>query len=306
MNIAIFNGLKMHFEMFGYIIYFCKIHNYSLTIYHPNDGDLGFLKFYKNIFKDYFVQYKDYHLFDKEKNIYDTIFLTTDNDYEFNRNDMKINDKTICIEHYYQVRTPIFIKRIATRPFPQPHYRTWALPVYPIMNVNSKNNCIVDSDTINIVITGYTEFVFDVSIINRLRRNDGKKIVIYAISREMSIEQFTGIDASFTIKLYKNIDAEQLYDILYHSHYVLVDVSSKKDHTCYQMSGIIPMAISTLTPLIISRETNSYYRFENVVEYDKYSENRILLDDINMESLHKEREQMVCNNHNLFNRFIYT
>jgi hypothetical protein len=304
MKIAIFSGLDLHFEMFGYIIYFCKINNHQLTIYHSKNDFFNYIVFYKNFFNDYSINYKDFCQFDNESHLYDAIFLTTDDDYNYKRTDMDIVNKTICIEHYFIIRSGIFNKRIATRPFPDIYYRTWALPVYPMINSYYKNNIINSNNEINIVISGYTENTYNISIINRLINNNNKIMIIHAISGDVCQEQFINIDSKFILKLYKNIYTQELYNILYNSDYVLIDVSSKKDHCCFQMSGIIPMAFSTLTPLIISKETNFYYQFKNMIEYEKNSKDNITLENINIDSLEKERDEMIYKNNMLFTNII--
>ncbi len=83
MNIAIFNGFNFHYEMFGYIIYFCKISNHNLTIYCHQINDLGYFNFYNAEFNDYSIQYKNLELFENEKINFDFIFLITDDDPYF-------------------------------------------------------------------------------------------------------------------------------------------------------------------------------------------------------------------------------
>ena len=45
-HIAIFSSLNYHYEMFGYIIQFCSVNNYKLTIFVDNlnscNGWLGY------------------------------------------------------------------------------------------------------------------------------------------------------------------------------------------------------------------------------------------------------------------------
>ncbi len=66
----------------------------------------------------------------------------------------------------------------------------------------------------------------------------------------------------------------------------------------------IPISFSTLTPLIISKETNSYYQFKNVVEFVKESDEPIILHSIDIESLERERNELIDKNHALFDSMI--
>jgi len=66
------------------------------------------------------------------------------------------------------------------------------------------------------------------------------------------------------------------------------------------MSGCIPLSFSMLVPLILSKETNSYYQFKNAIEYVKDSTDVIELKDIDYDELKKERSEHIEKNNALF------
>lgn len=301
MNVAIFNGFHFHFEMFGYIIHYCRSRNFKLTIYLIKGRDEGYVEFYNTLFHNYVIEYKMLTEFSIEKHKYDIIFLTTDDDYNFDRSDNSINNKTICIDHYYIIRSPIFLKRVATRPFNQDYYRNWALPTYPVLNSTIKQSSIQNDKTV-IVLLGHSPLNYNVNVINRLRSN--KKIVIQAISRDINMDRFNGLDSSIDIVIHNNIDALTLFNILKSASYVITDLSECKNYTSEIMSGSVPISFSTLTPLIISKESNSYYKFKNALLFDKNSNEPILLNDIDIKLLEEERDEMINRNHELFDSFI--
>ena len=289
-KIAIYNGFSFHYEMFGYIIDYCKTKNYDLTIY--SDDNLGYKDHYKTLFS--INDYRDVSLFYSERQNYDFIFLMTDDDWSYKTDDTK---KTICIDHYYKIRNHVFENRIATRPFSVEHYRKWALPVYPIKNINEMNGV----NEINIVLLS-DDSTYNINVLNRLKSSN--KMILHAISRTMIIERFKNMNNEIEIQIYRNIDTTQLINILSNASYVITDISESKRYATDIISGSVPLAVSTLTPLIISKETNSYYKFKNVIEFDKNSMEPIFLHDINIDQLKKEREELIQNNHNLFDSII--
>jgi hypothetical protein len=289
MKIAIYNGFSFHYEMFGYIIHYCRTKNYDLTIY--SDDNLGYKDYYKPIFSN---EYRPVYLFDSEKKEYDYIFLITDDDRSYKINDSEINKKTICIEHHYTIRNPVFENRIATRPFSSEH-RKWALPVYPIIT----NRNIVKDDTYTHVVFLCEDHKYNINIVKRLKSID--PIVFHAISRSMTRDKFQGIDID--VRIYRNIDTKELIKIISNASYIITDLALIKTHTHESMSGSIPLAFSTLTPLIISKETNAYYKFKNVIEFDNSSD-PIHLIEINRELLKKERDALIQKNHALFDSLI--
>ena len=285
--IAIFSSFNCHYEMFGYIIHYCKTKQYKLTIYCPHTNtDLGFIDFYKSMFDD--ITFKPVDLFEKEKDNYKHIFLTTDND-KYSSSDVS---KIICIDHQYKTRSPIFEKRVATRPFSKEYYRNWALPVYPIYQ--NKNQ--INKDKINIVILGnyHINLNNSTSILNRIKGN----VVFHAISRNIKSDFFPGMN----VQCYKNMSTIDLFDLIKNSDYIITDLTRSEVYRSQIMSGAIPIAFSTLTPLIISKETNSYYQFKNVIEFN--STDPIELVDIDTEELKKERDELISKNHALFDSLL--
>ena len=60
MNIAIFNSFSFHYEMFGYVIDYCKKNSINLDIYTNMSSDLGWFDFYKSIFSINIIDYKNF------------------------------------------------------------------------------------------------------------------------------------------------------------------------------------------------------------------------------------------------------
>ena len=72
------------------------------------------------------------------------------------------------------------------------------------------------------------------------------------------------------------------------------------------MSGAIPLAFSTLTPLIISIKTNEYYKFINVIEFDKDGVDDIILRDVDIDLIAQERSDIIQKNDTLLNLYCNT
>ena len=63
-NVAIFNSFYFHYEMFGYIIQYCKVNHFNLTIFTNFDNDLGWFDFYDSIFQKEGYEYKHFSKFE--------------------------------------------------------------------------------------------------------------------------------------------------------------------------------------------------------------------------------------------------
>jgi len=288
-NIAIYNGLDCHYEMFGYLIHFCYINKLRLIIYTNFEKDNGWLNFYKFIFnKKYKFAYKNIECFKNENRNFDLIFLATDDDFKFNDTDTNINNRTIRIDHYYIIRRPQIEKYIAVRPFLH-NYRRWAIPCFPLVGVEEKER-IMGSNIINIGIVGSTMFNYNVDIINRIKSINNEKIIINVISRTVSKKQFNGLKDEFILNIFENTNTLDMFDILSECHYILTDITNNKNYSSDVMQGVIPLAFTCLTPLIISKVSNQCYKFKNVIEY---MDEDIILKKVNLKDLFEERKDLI-------------
>jgi GR25 family glycosyltransferase involved in LPS biosynthesis len=245
-----------------------------------------------------------------------------------------LKKNTICITHQvnylYKVQEPDTIKTIYVRPFKSNSTDKWFLPCF---NSENKSVKIVDDNFINIGIIGacveydvnnkLIYYNYNTTIINRLKTD--KKIKLHVISRNITTFQFYGLNRHIELHTYENVSTEYMFEILNKCSFIITDVnccdsstheinrmcdinkhisgknvgpSAPEDyHFRYEkekMSGAISMAFSLCIPLIISKQTNQYYKFENVIEFDKTTDEDIILTDISFELIKNERNELNC------------
>ena len=305
-NIAVFNSLPCHYEMFGYIIYYCYLNNYKLTIYTEGTFHMGWFSFYQKLFGSYVINLIHYKYFEDglKNNNYDLIFLTTDDDPMFDVRWM--NNKVVCINHYYVCRRIDWFHCIATRPFCK-NSINWSIPCIPVYSSMYKlSNISNEFIHVAIVGTGYLENPYNINLINRLTSD--KKIILHIITRRVYCD-ISGIDRNIEVNKHESIDTENIFLILLKCNYILTDTHYKiKDHQeGYSMSGSIPIAFSSLSKLIISKQNNIYYKFDSVKEFDFYSDDKIILEDTNEKTIQlveQERVKLVSMFHNHVNSII--
>ena len=308
-NIAIFNSFLFHYEMFGYIIFYCYANKYNLTIYTEDNYDMGWFDFYRQSFgdKSYQFNFRHYTNFenDLQKNEYDLIFLTTDDDPNFEVRWMTY--KVICINHFYYCRRVDWFHCIGTRPFAE-NLINWAIPCIPYFNSYNK---ISNSDDkfIHVAIIGggiKNNNSYDINIINRLKSD--KKIMLHIISR-LIICDLSNINSNIEVKKYENITTQQMYSLLLKCNYVLSDIDNVMNthRSGHSMSGSVPIAFSTLTKLVISSQNNMFYRFVSVKEYDLNNNENIFLENTTEEMfklIERERNCLIDMFHNNVNKIL--
>jgi hypothetical protein len=153
---------------------------------------------------------------------------------------------------------------------------------------------------------------------------------LHVIARNITTFQFYGLKSSAELYTHENLPTEYMFEILNKCGFIITDVNchdsssheinrmcdikshisgknigppSPEDyHFRYEkekMSGAISMAFSLGIPLIISKQTNKYYKFKNVIEFDKTTDDDIILTDISPELIENERNELMCK----FNEF---
>lgn len=321
-KIAGFNCLTFHYEMFGYLIHYCKERNYSLTIYCDFAYDNGFIAFYHQLFNYPFLYFEQlWGNFEHEINHYDAIVLFTDDDFNYNVHEPKILNRTLMIEHSILRRRNNIPHALSTRPYDyslieninnstEPSTCIWALPTYPILLPNQKTPLVNLSRQTTICILGACDRNINLNILKRFKslKNTDSKIKIIVISRKIEFSKFKDLDTNFEIEFHLNICTEKLVEILKKVDFMLTDFTDDIEHTTENggMSGCIPMAFSFLIPLIISKQSNQIYQFKNVIEFDKLSHDPIQLELIDPQQIAYEREQMVNKNMLVFDQIFRT
>lgn len=293
-KVAIYNGFPFHYEMIGYLLYYCLDKNMDVVVYCCLDKSNGYNELFKEIFEKNNFEYRCISLFDSEKEQYDFYILVTDDDFSFKTDDENINNKTIRIDHVNLIRRPEINKCIATRPFFNGLVRPWALPCYPLISLNNKLDIVKNNNKneTHVLILG-NDHKYHTTIINRLYSEH--PIFLHAVSREMDESKFSNLNENITLKIYKDINTSELFRIAVNCDYLLTDCTNI-DYENRKMSGSIPLSFSILLPLIISKQTNSHYQFENVIEFDKYSNDNIILKNMNEEffiHLDNERKKLI-------------
>jgi hypothetical protein len=281
MSIAIFNGFPFHYEMFGYIIDYCKKNSIKLDIYTNQLNDIGWLKFYENYFN---CNYIDYTKFQYE-NEYDKIILLTDDDRRFLNKGSHL-DKTICIDHSCFLRNKAINIHIGTRFYTIRPSLDWILPVYRLINVKEKVNnsiivCIGSS-----IPKNFTHFI---------NFTNYKFIFIDRRINEKTYEKYDNITC------YNSLDTSMMIEILKKSSYVLIS-DIDKEHMCQKISAAIPLALNCLCTLIIPKKMNDIYKFKSTITY----EDKINLIEPNVELVNEDLDDLLKHRDSIFNKYLLT
>jgi len=312
--VAIVNTLTCHYEMFGYILnYLANAANGAngtngmmtkISIFTETKGNnWGWLDFYKEHFKNTGLEF-EYHALEefdelKTRKQFDVIFVPTDDDMGIKSK--WIDERFIAIEHTRQMRRQEYHHRIAVRPFAFGlglHGR-WALPCYDIVSASDKMNCMHHDEAIHVAIVGGNSNI-EVNYINRMVSSNGTMIVLHCIGvcwRPNHIRfDLTRLNKNIKFISHGVLHPNGIIAELKKCDYVITDVINEDHIAGKSMSGSIPLAFSTLTPLIMGKKNNSIYKFNTAVEVDMNSAEPIVLKKISNEmvsAVASERDQLL-------------
>jgi glycosyl transferase family 25 len=291
-KIAIFNSFPFHYEMFGFILYYAELNKYSVDIYTNTDHNLGWLSFYRSRFTS--LKILPCSNFEKKykEGEYNFIFVTTDDDNGFQNK--WITERVICIKHFFRPRNVNYLNYFNIANFIESKPDSSALTCYPLLQLKKAES---SNNTVTILGGAHNFYELETGVINRLRSRNLNPVTLNFIGRNITAEHFKNVNKDlFHINIMPNIETKELIEHLeVSSSYILINyVKSEDRHSGKSIAGSLPLALSALCIPILSKETNKQLKIKNCLEFDDDSAEPIyLLEEIDMESLEKERQQNI-------------
>ena len=226
--------------------------------------------------------------------LYNLIIVLTDSDWTYLPK--YVNDKTICINHWYQDRNEHIKNAIPIAPFNSEYYNSeFILPVYPIVTRTQKDAFKTTGD---IIVTVMGRFIpDDISYFDFISNHN----VIYNIISKSPPSPSLSIHKN--INIHTNIDAITLCNIMANSHYILITDINYNHNKCYSVSASVEYAFSTLCQLIIPKEMNSYLRLKSAVIYEK-NKNKITITLPDIKSVNEEAETLMLKRNEILQKYL--
>jgi glycosyltransferase involved in cell wall biosynthesis len=312
MRVAIVNTLTCHYEMFGYILNYVakKACGRGVTIFiEPTGNDWGgWLDFYKAHFQKRGVEFEcaEFNKFSefKTRKQFDAIFVPTDDDMGINGE--WIDERFIAIEHTPMRRRAEYQHRIAVRPFAfglGVHNR-WALPCYDIVTPAEKMSCMSMNQEEAIhaaIVGGHSDHGnMDATFMNRISGLNGTRVKLHCVGARWMPHRIpidlTQLNDRIELVAHGRLCAHDMIALLKTCDYVITDVNNEDHIAGKSMSGAIPLAFSTLTPIAMGKTNHSIYKFKTALEFDLAATGPIVLAKISNEVIRAvalERAELV-------------
>jgi len=257
-KILVYNGFPFHYEMIGFILDFSDKYNIDITLVNKIMNN-EWIELYK---KKYKFKYLNIIPSVEELNDYHIILLLTDDDMSFPNS--LINNKTVCIDHYYKNRRPEINYHIPIIPFNE-NISNYALPIFEYIDYETKIKILSENKRPIITFVGdstISDNISSLSIINNLHEFD-----IYIINRRIRNKNIKLPN----IYLFENISTTKMFELFISSNYIcFIPNNSAKSivhYNCQSMTAAMPISFSTGCKLIIPKIMNKYLKLNSIVEY---------------------------------------
>jgi len=302
MKIAIYSSFKeMHCECLGYLIEYLKYFNFEIDfyLYITDKIEKNWIILYEKLFNINIKLYSP----KKFKNIYNYVFLVTDDDREFI--DKKNNKNIICINHNYKIRRENVYKYINTRFFPYSIIKEWAFPSYIGINKKEKlklldNNMLTFNNKIIILLLGSRHVPKSIEILKKLFINFDD-IIFIIISRFIKNNNIK-FEEYENIIIYEYCEVDKMINILKYTNYILC-FNYEKTYINETISGCLPLAFSYGCQLIIPKEWELIYNFKSCIIYDENTKLN-LLKKTNLDLIYEENESLINYRNNILNNIL--
>ena len=308
MKFLIFNNGSAHFEMFGYIIDYCKTYNHILDIISNNENDFLLNNWYLKHFNHSFKFITDASMIgDKvsksKEYFYDYLFLTTDD--HFNNYIDSINSihhfgykNVICIDHSFTLRNPLVLNHIATRYYKKRNIN-YAYPCYNVITYKDKVDICAKETSINITIIGNSNNMCPDSDYERIL-NLHTNVHIYHIGRCCN-PAFIKPENSNRISLYENLDYNALHEILIKTHYIYIPTYLNKNYKDDTSSGAIPLAYNYGCNIIFPEKGyKEAYKLKTPIEYSSNMDINNIID----KAVFVEKDTLINHRNNILNNIV--
>lgn len=251
-KILLYNSFPFHNELFGFFFDYAQNKNFIVDVYCPFDR------------LEYFKLYQIYFKFNIVKNFnhleYDLVFVLTDSDWEYKKE--WINNKTITLDHWYQIRNHSIKHHIPVSPFASNIYKeNFIIPAYNIPEIYNKKLLLKNLSIISIAIMG--RFIPESPDELKFFK-DNDNINFHIINCHGIHPKLKNVK---NITTYEHLSSIELFNILLNCQYVYITDKNNSHNKNYSTSASIALAFNTGCQLIIPEIMNRCLRLKSAIIY---------------------------------------
>ncbi len=304
-----YNSFWFHYEVIGFILEYANSNNLHIDLVQevPNDGwdELYHSKFnYTSL-----TTIPEADVYSK----YQMVFLLTDDDAGFP--DKLVDNRTVCLDHYYENRRPVIQHHIPIKPFPNKHnginWAPYVIPAWRFVSLQQKLKLLEDT-----VQTGSRKPVIaflgnghpkDPHLMVSAFSNAADfeiRIIAHKIPRAPwhNVEKTHGLTVSF----HQSVSALEMFQLLSTSHYVaFINHHDDKHGEGKSLTSSIPNGFTAGCKLVLPVGMNKFLGLRSAVLLEEgkpvFLPNTV--EDMDLPYVFQEREKLIEMRDNALNQF---
>ena len=295
-RVLVYNGFPFHYEMFGFILDFCKKFNIEPTIINKVHNE-GWLQLYK-------AKYQFHYNTELSEDIesFSYVILLTDDDFHWPES--LVTQNIICIDHWYKCRRHSIQNHIPITQF-QKENPFYALPVFEYIPYAAKMQVLQEQKRPIITLLGSSSLPLSndfLSIITNFRDFD-IYIINHFINRDREYLKLPNVYA------FENIDATHMFHLLFQSTYVYFypagHMKSYQQLCNYVITAAMPLSFTTGCKFILPRQMNETLQLSSVITYEFIPNSLTLSRKPSLEDTFDERERLIHTRNNTLLKTMY-
>jgi len=299
LNLAVVQARWYHTESITFILDYAQICSHSVTMYIIINNPKSELDLQLRLFNNVIADVKETNLIEQDHPLYDAIFFITPNDPIDDGFRQRIVHKSIYTTHvshrngikrWQTLR--LYVSPLVGYPFVLPAF------LAPHVSAEDRSRCIVMVGTINDDTHQNVESVFEF-----LRAASKQGWTSKIFTRNFKSKSRT---PDF-VQMIFDASAETVFAALQEASFVLILPSDKSFHLTDRLTGILPLAISTVTPIITTTAFAEIYglsRESGVIFGDSSSKMFDVFDKVDssqyhslVQAMHSYRNAVLRNNY---------
>jgi hypothetical protein len=249
---AVINTLGWHYECMGHVLEYMRDRGIAVDVYTLCDGkDGGWIDMYARL--GLAARALPVSRF-RDRCPYEHVFAMNGVDLD------AIPDDTpaTCIAHTASCRFPRATRQLHLRPLPL-SMTDWVIPVYRMCTAEQKVAAL--SRRTSVALIGFSWSFHSVAQLRAIFA-DFDSVDFHVVSRRVSRE----LGSAPNVTLHEDAGTNEMMSVVMKAHYVAAPLGGVFDHG--GLSGCVPLAFSTGTPLIISAIQNDSLLFDSALVVD--------------------------------------
>ena len=297
-SIMAFNSFWFHYEVIGFILEFANNNHLKVDLVQEVP-DAGWDELYSSKF-----QYTSMKAIPEKPRYseYKMVFLLTDDDMGFP--DKLVDNRTVCLDHYYKNRRPNVAHHVPIKPFPGKHegidWVPFVLPTWRYVTKEQKLSILnglqlkKQKPVISFIGNGHPK---SPELIKQAVKNY-QDFEIRIIAHKIPRANWANSEEkhNMTVTFHQSVSGFEMFELLGSSNYVgFLDHNHEKHGEGRSITSSIPNGMTAGCTLILPKKMNTWLNLQSALLLEEGQPMQLptLVEEMNYDDVFEEREKLI-------------